>query len=147
MIREYSLTEAKESDKFFQFMKGFENTTDMVKVDVEYSRAKYIQLMSAGVARVLVSEGENGLQGALGFLISNDLHNGDKMAVETFWFVLPEFKGEGKKLFETFEEIAGGVGCKKLAMIHLVDSYPESLKDFYTRSGYKLLESHYVKEI
>jgi hypothetical protein len=141
------LDEAVNSDKFFVFMKRFENATDFVKVNVEYSRKKYIELMSKGIAKIFIAEENGELQGAIGFLISNDLHNGEKIGVETFWFVAPEFKGIGKDLFKIFEKEAIKSGCKKLAMIHLNDSYPKTLEKFYKSQGYKLLESHYIKEI
>jgi GNAT superfamily N-acetyltransferase len=69
------------------------------------------------------------------------------MAVEAFWFVGPTYRGIGKLLFEAFEAEAKRLGCQKLAMIHMVDSYPDTLKIFYEKQGYHLAELHYVKEV
>jgi len=87
------------------------------------------------------------LQGGLGYLISIDLHFPRKIAIETFWFVLPQYRGPGLKLLDAFEELAKKEGCQQVALVHLSDSFPERLKALYLRRGYNFVESHYVKEM
>ena len=147
MIREFTAEEFRTNDDFFVFIKNFEKATNEITVDIEYTRHKYAKLIDSGIAKVFVDEEDGVFRGAIGFIISNDLHNGDKYAVESFWYVLPEHSGIGKSLFYAFEIEAKRIGCKRTAMIHLVDSYPERLKAFYEKSGYRLLELHYIKEI
>lgn len=147
MIREFTAEEFRTNDGFFVFIKGFEKVTKEVIVNVEYTQRKYAAMIDAGIAKTYIDE-ENGVfRGAIGFIISNDLHSGEKIAIETFWFVPPEHAGIGGELFKVFEAEAKKAGCKKTAMIHLVDSYPERLKSFYEKNGYRLLESHYIKEV
>ena len=147
MIRELSVAEAK-TKKHTEFMKMFEDATSLVKVDVDYTNKIYVDMMERGVARIFVAETDDGtMQGSIGFIVSNDFHEDVKIAIETFWFVDPTYRGIGKELFKVFEETAKEMGCKKLAMIHLADSYPESLEAFYLKNGYKLLEKHYVKAV
>ena len=148
MIREWTLEDGK-TDRLARFMKAFEGVTEHVDVDVNYTHLKYLEMMKAGVARIFIGEDEEtgNIQGALGFIISNDLHDGRKIAIESFWFVDPTYRGLGKKLFNAFEEEAKKIGCKKTAMIHLTDSYPDTLEAFYIKNGYKLVEKHYVKDI
>jgi GNAT superfamily N-acetyltransferase len=69
------------------------------------------------------------------------------MTVETFWFTDPKKRGYGKMLLDAYEQYASQCGAKKAAMIHMMDSYPDSLERFYKRQGYKLIEKHYVKEL
>jgi GNAT superfamily N-acetyltransferase len=108
----------------------------------------YRDMMARGVVRIFIAELEDKtIQGAIGFIISKDFHEDTKIAIETFWFVDPTYRGIGKELFNVFEATAKSMGCKKLAMIHLADSYPDSLEAFYLKNGYKLLEKHYVKAV
>jgi GNAT superfamily N-acetyltransferase len=60
---------------------------------------------------------------------------------------LPEYRGGGKELMFAFEKKAKELGCQRTAMIHMVDSMPDILENFYLKNGYKLIEKHYVKEI
>jgi GNAT superfamily N-acetyltransferase len=69
------------------------------------------------------------------------------MAVETFWFVHPDHRGQGLSLLVEFEKWGKREGCQTLAMIHMVDSFPDKLETLYRRRGYKLIEKHYLKEI
>jgi GNAT superfamily N-acetyltransferase len=97
---------------------------------------------------MFILEDENGImQGGLGCVVSDDLHYPRKIAVETYWFVAPEYKGHGKSLMDYFENWAKDNNCDCVAMIHLVDSYPESLQKMYEKRNYKLVEQHFVKEL
>jgi GNAT superfamily N-acetyltransferase len=130
-----------------EYMKQFEQATEYVKVDVEYTSSAYWDLVQDGVATLFIMEESGQMIGGLGAIKYPDLHDGKMMAVESFWFVAPEHRGKGLKLFATFEEWALQEGCKKLAMIHMVDSYPDILEKLYMRKGYKLVEKHYVREV
>ena len=148
MIREWTLEEATVSKRVANFMKMFEQASSFVKVDSDYTHKVYLDMMERGICRIFIAELEDGtIQGAIGFIVSQDLHEDVKIAIETFWFVDPTYRGIGKELFKTFEEEAEKMGCKKLAMIHMADSYPESLERFYLKNGYELLEKHYIKRI
>jgi len=147
MIREWRLEEARVDHRLADFMKAFEAATSMVKVDSDYAFQRYLAMMESGVCRILIAEEGTTLQGAVGFLTTDDLHDGVKIAIELFWFAHPDYKGIGKQLFSAFESEAVKSGCKRLAMIHLADSYPDSLEQFYLKNGYKLLEKHYIKEV
>ncbi len=147
MIREWTVQEAQTDKRLAVFLKAFEEATGLVKVDSDYAFERYREMMENGICRIFVAEDSGVLQGAIGFIIANDLHDGGKTAIETFWFVDPTYRGIGKSLFNTFEKEAIAMGCKKLAMIHLADSYPDSLERFYLSNGYRLLEKHYIKEV
>ena len=130
------------------FMKQFEDCTEHVKVNVEYATQRYKDFISLGIGDMLVLRSDDGkILGGLGCIASEDLHNGDRIAIETFWFVAPEYRGGGLLLLNAFDNWAKEKGCIKKAMIHLEDSFPETLKKLYIRKGYKFIESHYVAEV
>lgn len=139
---------AKTKEDVYQvaaFMKQFEQATNFVDVDVEYTASRYWQMVESGIATMFILEQDSEMIGGLGAIKFPDLHDGRMTAVETYWFVSPEHRGKGLKLFDAFEIWGEESGCKKLAMIHLADSYPDILEKLYERRGYKLVEKHYVR--
>lgn len=145
MIRKAEISEIR---MVTEFMKQFEQASSHVKVDIEHSIKQYEKMVRDGYAIVLILIGDDGaLQGGLGALKAPDLHCGVLTGIELFWYVAPEFRGKGLELFDAFENWAVVEnGCKRTAMIHMEDSYPEILKRLYKRRGYYLMESHYVKD-
>lgn len=127
-------------------MKNFEQHTDHVKVDVDYTTGRYKPMVRRGDAVFFILK-DLEVRGAIGGIKARDLHNGELIAIETVWFVNPKFRGKGIALLNKFEEWAKEEGCTKIAMIHLQDSMPDSLKSFYEKRGYKHVESHYVREV
>ena len=128
-------------------MKQFEQASKFVAVDIDHATKTYENMVDSGVAVVMVVEDDGELAGSMGFIVSQDLHSGEKIMVETFWFTDPKKRGCGLLLFDAFEDYAKEYGINKLAMIHMVDSYPESLCKLYLRRGYELIEKHFVKTL
>lgn len=96
----------------------------------------------------IIAEKEDGkITGLLGAILFPDLNNGDLVATEAFWYVDPQHRGGGIKLFNRFEEWGKARGAKRLIMVHLLSSMPEALNRFYKRRGYRPVEVNYVKEI
>jgi GNAT superfamily N-acetyltransferase len=125
--------------------KNFEAHTAHVMVDPDYTTRKYLDLIAKGMGVVFVLEVAGVIVGGIGGLKGPDLHWPRVIAVETFWFVLPEYRGAGLKLMSRFEQWAEENNCDAVAMVHLADSHPEILEKLYTRKGYQLVEKHYVK--
>ena len=145
MIRPALVSEVR---RVTEFMKAFEQASATVKVDVDYSVKRYEDFVSSGKGQMLMLLDDRGeLQGSLGFLIAPDIHTGNLIAIETFWYVDPKHRGQGLKLLKEFERIAKEKGCKYVAMIHMMDSYPEQLEKVYAHMKYRLIEKHYMKEI
>lgn len=137
----------KDFPEIIKLMKGFEQASSQVKVNTEHCTKMYETLFDGGNTTLLILEEDGQMQGGLGFLIHPDLHSGELRSVETYWFVSPEFRGRGAELMERYEEEAVKKGVKHIGMVFLQDSYPERLKAFYIKNGYKLHEQHYVKEV
>jgi GNAT superfamily N-acetyltransferase len=138
-----------EKENLSAFFKNFEKDSEFIKVDVDHTDKTYRELIKKGIGQVfLLFDGET-LMGGLGCIKSPDLHSGELTAIETFWYVAPEYRTgfNGMELFFRFEQWAKEEGCKKIAMIHLSDSSPERLERLYARMGYKLAEKHYVKAV
>lgn len=141
------IADISEIRKVAEFMTRFELATEHVTVNVDHTTAAYTALMKSGAAIFFILEDGGKMIGGLGAIKHPDLHSGELTAVETFWFVDPTHRGEGIALFNAFEQWGNEQGCKKLAMIHLSDSYPEILERLYKRRGYKLVEKHYVRSL
>lgn len=104
-------------------------------------------LIERGTGVILVAFENSIPTGALGAILAPDLFNNDVVAIEAFWYVIGEHRGQGMRLLVAFEKWAKGQGAKRVAMIHLESLTPSVLRRVYERFGYKLIESHYVKSI
>jgi GNAT superfamily N-acetyltransferase len=145
MIR---LARIDELPTIFPFMKQFEDATKFVKGNVDYSINKYRAMMAEGRAWILILLDDRGwLQGGLGFIKSTEIHSGDPIAIETFWFVAPRYRGKGVSLLRAYEKLAAELGCNKIAIAHLADSYPDRLERLYEHRGFSLIEKMYLKEL
>ena len=146
----YTVTIASESDiaeiciLAKQYDGGF---SKHVTVDVPYATKRYQSLVASGMMTVFALKYDGKIVGGIAGLIFPDMNSGIQTAVECFWFVNPENRGKGLILLDAFENWAKERHCKKVAIIHLEDSFAEVLKRLYLRRGYKLIESHYMKEI
>lgn len=127
-------------------MKAFESASSFVKVEISHSAETYVNLIKSGIGAMFALLDGDEIIGGLGCIKAPDLHDGKLMAIETFWLVLPEHRGQGLKLLHAFEEWSDRQGCQKNAMIHMADSFPETLGRLYQRKGYNLAELHFIKE-
>lgn len=125
----------------------FESESKHLKIIPSYLRDSYWDMLVNGTAIMFMLEDEGKLIGALAGIKFPDLHCGELIAVETFWYVVKDQRGKGIMLLDAFERWAKMQHCVKCAMIHLVDSMPKKLEVLYKRRGYELIELHYVKEL
>lgn len=140
--------ETKEDIRSVAYMAyNFSKESKHVIVDPERPAESYWGMIQSGTAAMLMLMEGDKCVGGLGCIKYPDLHSGELFAVETFWYVLPDHRGEGIKLLDAFEKWAADNGCVKCAMIHMVDSMSSALERLYRMRGYKLVEKHYVKEV
>ena len=144
MIREATIDEFR---LVATMAKNFEDHTSYVKVDVEHTIKEYKRIIESGTGIVFALIEDGKVVGGVGGVKFIDIHYPRLLAVETFWFVLPEYRGGGIKLLIRFEQWAKDNNCERVAFIHLSDSHPEILKKIYTRRGYTMVETHYEKVI
>ena len=147
MLSTIRIIDSSEMRKVTEFMTAFEKASSFITVDVDYASKTYEKLIRQGIAIVFVLEKGDELIGGLGCVKTAELHSGKSLLVETFWFVSPEHRGHGSLLITEFEKYAKTHNIDKVAMIHLMDSYPDKLEKLYLSRGYVLAEQHYIKEI
>ena len=95
----------------------------------------------------LLSDDERSLRGALGAIFYRDPFTSDLVAVEQFWYVMPDDRGDGIRLFDVFIASARERGCRRVMMIHLKGLYPDALRRLYERRGFKEIETSFVRQL
>ena len=109
--------------------------------------ATWSTCIEKGVGRIFLIDHDDELVGFLGGLLYPDPNDGATVATEMFWFVRKQYRGKfGLRLMKEFEDWAIAEGAKRLMMVHLQTLNPEGLRKLYDRDGYKLIETHYLKE-
>lgn len=92
---------------------------------------------------LLVTEREGKVVGMLGFVLYDHFLSGEKTAGEVFWWVEPEYRGEGLKLLRDVEERAREAGAKRMQMI----APTEQVARVYEHMNYEFVESSYQKTL
>lgn len=115
------------------------------RVEPEQVKRSWNLFLATGQGALFVLERDGAVVGALGALIYPDMNDGDLVATEAFWYVMPEHRGGGIALFNAFEAWASAAGAKRLMMVHLLDLMPKALEKFYIKKGYRPIEIHYIK--
>lgn len=108
--------------------------------------AEYINI-GIGEAIALMSDDDTELHGALGGIFYPCPLTGDNLATEQFFYVVPQFRGEGMKLLYKFIARAAERNVARVQMIHLESLHPETLKKVYERMGFRKIETGYMKEL
>ena len=85
--------------------------------------------------------------GTIGGVMHAEPYSSDRIAVEFFWFVHKENRGGGIQLYRRFEQWAKDNGCQEIRMMHLADSMPDKVADFYCRVGFRKVETLYAKRL
>lgn len=97
---------------------------------------------------ILIEEGDDGLiNGALGGMIHRDIYGEALIAQEFFWFMRPDTRGGGVRVYRAFEQWAKARGAVSIRMGHLLDSMPEKVARFYQLVGFKAAETVYMKTL
>lgn len=100
---------------------------------------------NAGVVFLLEAGGE--IVGGIGGGMQIEPIGGQRIAVETFWFVDEAYRGTigSLKLLSLFEQWARQSGAFRICMIAMENSDPAGMDRLYRRLGYRKLETTYVK--
>jgi len=92
---------------------------------------------------LVVSERGGRLVGMLGYVIFSHFLSGETVSGEVFWYVEPEFRGEGLKLLRAAEERSKQAGARWMQMI----APNERVAAVYERLSYKYVESAYQRAL
>lgn len=104
-------------------------------------------LMDLGAGAIFAADSDGEIVGAIGGLAHREIYGDRIIAEEFFWFVRPEFRGAGVRLYRRFEQWAREQGAREIQMVHLFDSMPEKVAKFYLHSGFEPVEMRYVKAL
>lgn len=103
--------------------------------------------ISLGMGVIFLSVEKDEITGTIAGLVHRDANCDDLIAQEFYWFVHKDSRGEGIKLYRTFEDWAKAKGAHEIRMGYLVDSMPDKVKHFYQRLGFHEVETNYAKRL
>lgn len=115
-----------------------------------HSIAPYDETSMAATFRLLIEQ-DNGILlitdgGAAGGMVHPAYWNHAHLTgQEFFWWVYPEKRGQGVRLFKALEQAAKDRGAGSWAMITLDKVEPEKTGRFYERCGYRKSEHSFIK--
>lgn len=110
----------------------------------------WVPTVAANRGDIIVNEDESGrITAALGAAYVPDGFSGQPVALEQFWYVLPEFRKTraGLNVFFAFENTARFRQVKRIVMVHLAALAPEKMQAFYESQGYRMVEQTFWKEL
>lgn len=122
----------------------FESLPSIAGLDPGRFVAAWTRLLQ-GPGILLVCEVDGEIIGGIGAVVHEEIYSGERIMSEMFWYVSPQHRGHGLKLYRELEKAAKAIGCTQIRMVHLLDSSAETLRLLYHRMGYQPLEQHYWK--
>lgn len=112
--------------------------------DRETIRDLLTRLMSSAHAMLAVSCGHDGtLNGMIGAFVFYHPISGEKVAGEMFWWMEPEARGQGVRLYRYMEQWAKAMGAVKLQMV----APTAKVGDFYRRLGFYEVETTFQRDL
>lgn len=101
--------------------------------------------MMVKTSLVLVADGK--IRGVIAGFVTNHIVDSKKLFQEVIWFVSKEYRKYGLKLIEHMERFCKKMGCEHMVMVTLGDKMRDKLDKFYSKNGYKYLETQYIKAL
>jgi GNAT superfamily N-acetyltransferase len=117
------------------------------KFDNDVFLKTWTKFLQSGIGRIFGAFQGEEFVGALACMTTPDMYDGQKVAIETFWYVFPEFRGQGVRLMKHYENWAKNNGVSRVLMGAIAGLHDEELGSFYERCGYRRLETTYSKTI
>lgn len=68
-----------------------------------------------------------------------------KVFQEVIWYVLPEYRSHGIKLFKETERHCKSIGIQAVIMGNMSNLNNDKMDRFYTGQGYKIMEVQWIK--
>jgi len=116
----------------------------------QYFEAIWTTLLTTNIGTIFYEEDEDKkVIAVIASVYNPDMFSGMLTAAETFWFLLPEARGQhlSVQLLDAFETEAKARGCEDILMVCLSELSPEIVGAIYTRRGYTPAEVIYLKEL
>ena len=87
------------------------------------------------------------LIGVIGGQVVVPSSGNEKIWQEYIWYVLPEYRSVGLKLYAKMEQKCRDMEITKMVMVHMCDKIGDKVASVYDKIGYRPFEIHYVKEL
>lgn len=140
---------AEDSDLFdiLGMCKAFWMASQDIPYDHVHTEKKLKQLHENHM--IFVSDVSGAANGFMIVASTENLCSPTLTACELAWYVSPEARGGscGIKLLQAGENYAKLIGCKKMSMVFMESSMPQSVKKIYDKLGYKLVETRFERWI
>lgn len=106
-------------------------------------------LISGEFGIILIAEQNSEITGMIAAFVNPCmLDDAQAIVTELFWWVSPAHRGRiGLKLLKALEKSAEKIDAKFIIMASLANGKENIFKKYYKKTGYKLLEYHYIKEL
>ncbi len=136
----------EDFDETFKVLREF-HIEALQEFGVKFEEDMVYKCMKETCDTTLILEVDNKIVGLIaGKLVDYPFQNA-KIFQEQIWYVLKDYRRYGRKLLEALEERLITQGISALIMVNLSNSMNEKLTRFYSRMGYQLMESHYLKRL
>ena len=123
------------------------HTEALEKFGLQYDDAQTNVVIETEYKEALVLEVGGDVVGVIsGHLIADGVHAG-KIFQETIWYVKKEHRGYGKRLIKALEHRCKEQGLNAIIMGLIGNKMGERVELYYNRLGYKVLETHFIKEL
>jgi len=145
----YTVRYVKDGD--FEAIRGLiaefkEESLD--EYDMPFELDTFEKVFEAQKATSVVMETpEEGVIGVLAGFITHSFISMRGVYQEIMWYVSKKHRKNGIKMLKYIEQRCREVGVKQIIMGHMGNSNLEVFKRFYTRNGYKLLETQYIRNL
>ena len=115
--------------------------------DWQYFSQRIAEMIGLDIGVMFAYLKDNEVVGIICALIYPDLFTGDKVCMETFWYVYPEYRQSpiGIKLLCALENYAAEKDCKRFYVGNLKAVNDEKMHRLYERLHFKEVETHYLK--
>jgi GNAT superfamily N-acetyltransferase len=110
---------------------------------IKYRPEKLREFAEQQISNILVCVDGGLVTGMLAYLIYPHPYTGESTAVELFWWVEPEYRGQGIRLLRAVEQIAKDAGAKQIQM----GAPNEWVGGIYKRLGYEQVETVYQRQL
>lgn len=104
-------------------------------------------LLNDGRGVIFLAWDGDRIVGAIGGVEHPEAYSQAQIAQEFFWFIEPEHRGGGMRLYYAFENWARERGCDEIRMGHLHDLMPDKVAAVYRRLGFQRIETNYSKSL
>lgn len=114
-----------------------------IPVHADVLRAVSLRLMTSPDAVVYVAEHDGAVIGMMGLMRYRHPMSGEATVSEVAWWMNPDARGAGVRLFRAGEQWAKACGA---SLIQMIAPSPE-VERFYVRAGYEPVERIYQRRL